>query len=78
VVVLSRESCARLSGESAAVQWVMDAFCHLKAIGHNADAAPLLDAAGITPDEGVTDLCGFVKAAGRRYWDREPRLRSLA
>ncbi|NEL74450.1 MAG: hypothetical protein G3W60_21275, partial [Xanthomonas perforans] len=61
-----------------AVQWVMDAFGHLKAIGHNADAKPLLDKAGVEPDEGITDLAGFVEAAKKRYWDREPNVRTLA
>ena len=32
--------------EAAAVQFVMDAFGHLKAIGHSAAAKPLLDKAG--------------------------------
>ena len=29
-------------------------------------------------DEGITDLGGFVEAAKRRYWDREPKVRTLA
>ncbi len=77
-VILSQEACAKLCKEGAAVQWVMDAFGHLKAIGHNADAKPLLDKAGVEPDEGVTDLAGFVDAAKRRYWDREASVRTLA
>jgi catalase len=40
--------------EAAAVQFVMDAFGHLKAIGHTPEAKPLLDKAGIEPDAGVT------------------------
>ncbi len=56
----------------------MDAFGHLKAIGHNPAAKPLLDKAGVEPDEGVTDLAGFVEAAKKRYWDREPNVRTLA
>ncbi|MBJ6121394.1 catalase [Sphingomonas mollis] len=77
-VILSKEACAKLVKEGAAVQWVMDAFGHLKAIGHNAAAKPLLDKAGVEPDEGVTDLDGFVEAAKKRYWDREPNVRTLA
>ncbi|MCY1176967.1 Catalase C [compost metagenome] len=77
-VVLSKEGCAMLLKEAAAVQWVMDAFGHLKAIGASAAAQPLLDKAGVEPDEGVTDLGGFVEAAKRRYWDREPKVRTLA
>ncbi len=77
-VILSAEAAAKLAREGAAVQWVMDAFGHLKAIGHNADAKPLLDKAGVEPDEGVVDLKGFVEAAKKRYWDREPNVRTLA
>ncbi|WP_374944127.1 catalase [Sphingomonas sp.] len=77
-VVLSSDACAKLVKEGAAVQWVMDAFGHLKAIGCNAAAKPLLDKAGVEPDEGVTDLDGFVEAAKKRYWDREPNVRTLA
>jgi catalase len=77
-VVLSKEACAKLVKEAAAVQFVMDAFGHLKAIGYNADAKKLLDKAGVETDEGVTDLSGFVEAAKRRYWDREAKVRTLA
>jgi catalase len=77
-VILSKEACAKLVKEAAAVQFVMDAFGHLKAIGYNADAKKLLDKAGVEPDEGVTDLSGFVEAAKKRYWDREPSVRTLS
>lgn len=77
-VILSDEAAVKLVKEGAAVQWVMDAFGHLKAIGANAAAQPLLDKAGVEPDEGVTDLDGFVEAAKRRYWDREAKVRTLA
>ncbi|WP_084579935.1 catalase [Sphingomonas azotifigens] len=77
-VILSEQAAAKLVKEGAAVQWVMDAFGHLKAIGANAAAQPLLDKAGVEADEGVTDLAGFVEAAKRRYWDREPKVRTLA
>jgi catalase len=77
-VVLSADATKKLTKEAAAVQWVMDAFGHLKAIGFNAEAKPLLDKAGVEPDEGVTDLQAFVEAAKRRYWDREASVRTLA
>ena len=77
-VVLSKEACGKLVKEGAAVQWVMDAFGHLKAIGFNPDAQPLLTKAGVEPDEGVVDLAQFAKAATRRYWDREANVRTLA
>ena len=77
-IVLSSEACAKLVKEGAAVQWVMDAFGHLKAVGFNDDAKPLLDKAGVEADEGVTDLSGFAEAAKKRYWDREASVRTLA
>ena len=77
-VILGEDACAKLVKEGAAVQWVMDAFGHLKAIGHNTAAKPLLDKAGVEPDEGVTDLAGLAAAAAKRYWAREPKVRTLA
>jgi len=78
-VVLSKEGCDALLKEAAAVQFVADAFAHLKAIGHSAEAKPLLDKAGVEPDEGIVALDeDFVKAAGKRYWEREAKVRTLA
>lgn len=77
-LVLSEDAAKKLSRDGAAVGFVMDAFGHLKAIGHTDGARPLLDRAGVEPDEGVTDLAGLAKAATRRYWAREPDVRDLA
>lgn len=80
VAVLTTEAATEtLLRDGAAVQWVRDAFSHLKAIGYVADSKPLLDKAGITPDEGVVETSkGFVEAASKRYWAREPKVRNLA
>jgi catalase len=78
-LVLSDDGAKLLVKEGAAIQFVMDAFGHLKAIGANAAAKPLLDKAGIDPDEGVTDLGkGFIAAAKKRFFDRESNVRMLA
>ncbi|WP_174273277.1 catalase [Sphingomonas bacterium] len=79
-VALSDDGCKMLLKEGAAVQFVMDAFGHLKAIGHTAGAKPLLDKAGVEPDEGVIALDGkgFIAAAAKRVWAREPKVRTLA
>ncbi|MBB4101308.1 catalase [Sphingomonas kyeonggiensis] len=78
-VVLSEEGCTALLNEGAAVEWVMNAFGHLKAIGASDAAKPLLDKAGIKPGDGVTGLDdGFVPAAAKRFYAREPGLRTLA
>jgi catalase len=78
-VILSDKAGNDLTKEGAAVEWVMNAFGHLKAIGASAGAKPLLDKAGIAPDEGVTGLDGkFVAAAAKRFFAREPGVRTLA
>ncbi|MDF0489629.1 catalase [Sphingomonas sp. H39-1-10] len=78
-IVLSDAGCAALVKEAAAVQFAMDAFGHLKAIGASAAAKPLLDKAGVEPDAGVTDLgAAFITAAKHRFYDREPNVRTLA
>ncbi|MBC9031541.1 catalase [Sphingomonas sp. JC676] len=79
VVLVSDKGCAALLGEAAATQFVMDAFGHCKAIAHSPEAQPLLDKAGVVPDAGVVAADkAFVEAAGKRYWDREPKVRMLA
>jgi catalase len=77
-IVLSDEGTAMLLKEAAAVQFAMDAFGHLKAIGASAAAQPLLDKAGVEPDAGVVALDAFVGAAAKRFFDREPKVRMLA
>ena len=81
-VMASDDGVAALLGEAAAVAWVHDAFAHLKVIGCNASAQPLLDAAGVAADKGVvaiTDTAeAFVEAAGNgRIWEREPMVRAV-
>ena len=78
-IILSEEGCAALLKEAAAVQFAMDAFGHLKAIGHSPEAQPLLDKAGVVPDEGIVPADkAFTAAAAKRFWDREPGVRTLA
>ncbi len=78
-VVLSAKGCEMLLTEGAAVQFVMDAFGHLKAIGANDASQPLLDKAGVVADDGVTGLGkDFVAAAQQRFFEREPSVRLLA
>ncbi|MEI9926493.1 MAG: hypothetical protein WDN44_00660 [Sphingomonas sp.] len=78
-LVLTDAGTADLLGDSAAVEFVMNAFGHLKAIGASDAAKPLLDKAGVVPDAGITGLGkDFVGAAAKRFYDREPALRRLA
>jgi catalase len=81
-LVLSEDGCAALLKESAAVDFVSNAFVHLKAIGYTAEAQPLLEKANVEPDASVVDLAAgaeaFVEPARGRQWDREPKVRDLA
>jgi len=80
-VILSEEGAKTLSLESAAIDFVRDAFGHLKTIAVDQGGAALLKAAGVAADAGVVDsgnLDGFIKAAKARQWDREKRVRTLA
>jgi catalase len=81
-LVLSDDGCAQLLNDSAAIDFVHNAFVHLKAIGHTAEAKPLLAKAGVVADPGVVDLSGGVEAflppARTRQWKREPKVRMLA
>jgi catalase len=77
-MVLMPDQVERLINDSAARDWVSNAYAHLKAIGHCQGSIALLDDCGIAPDEGIVPNEKFVKAAPRRYWDREPKLRDLA
>ena len=77
-LVLAPDAAAKLTKDGAAVQFVMDAFGHVKTIGHDAGAQALLDKAGVEPDAGVVSLDQFVKIAPKRHWDREPKVRMLA
>ncbi|KLD75978.1 catalase [Xanthomonas hyacinthi] len=80
-VVLSAAAGKQLSREAAAVDFVGNAFAHLKAIAADAGAQPLLKAGNVVKDAGVLDAGngkGFIAAAKTRQWDREPKLRMLA
>ena len=81
-LVLSEEGCAELLNDGAAIDFVKQAFGHLKAIGVSPSAEPLLDKAAITPDEAVLDLTSelerFFDQAATRLWAREPTVRMLA
>lgn len=78
-LVLAPAAAEMLAKDGAAVQFVMDAFGHLKAIGASDGAKALMDMAGVEKDKGVTGLGpDFIKAAGMRFWDREPKVRMLA
>jgi catalase len=85
-VVLSAAAGALLARDAAAVDFVRDAFGHLKVIGYTSGAALLLEKAGIgvPAEEGVVSLAvlqsvdTFLACAKKqRVWAREPHIRSL-
>ena len=80
-IVLSDDGAAALSREAAAIDFVRDAFGHLKAIAIDKGGQALLQEAGVMPDAGVLaahDLAGFIAAARTRQWAREAAVRTLA
>ncbi len=80
-VILSEEAAALLSKEAAAMDFVRDAFGHLKAMGVDKGGDALLKKAGIKPDAGVMAIGAlerFVAAAKTRQWQREASVRTLA
>jgi len=80
-LVLSAEGAAMLSKDKAAKDFVSDAYAHCKFIGYTADAMPLIQRAGVLPedmDEGLIELgdsssaAKFLKTCAQlRLWDRE-------
>ncbi|MGE0096027.1 MAG: catalase HPII, partial [Alphaproteobacteria bacterium] len=81
----SDEGAEMLLSEAAAIDWLRDAFGHLKTIGHVPAADALFDKAGVATeaDEGTVSLAGtggiksFIAAAKKhRIWDREPAVRA--
>ncbi len=77
-MVLMPDQVEKLKMDAAACTWVSDAHAHLKAIGHCQGSKALLDYCNIAADNGVVPNDGFVAAAKRRYWHREPTIRDLA
>lgn len=79
-VILSQDGAEALVRDAAAVQFVADAYAHLKAIAFDAGGRLLLDRAGVQPDDGVVpteNAVAFADAAAGRVFDREPLVRPL-
>ncbi|MDP1678641.1 MAG: catalase [Candidatus Nitrotoga sp.] len=80
-VILSDKGAKALSTESAAIDFVRDAFGHLKAIAVDKGGQALLKIANVGQDAGVVDTDdtnAFIAAAKTRQWDREKSVRTLA
>ena len=73
-LVLSREGAETLSQDAAAVDFVRDAYGHLKAIAFDRGAEALLDQAHVQKGAGVVKTsakAAFLTAAKTRQWERE-------
>jgi catalase len=80
-IVLSPEEAKALWMESAAIDFVRDAFHHLKAILVDQGGQSLLEKANIPSDAGIFgsgDVERFAVAAQTRQWAREKSVRTLA
>ena len=80
-VILSDGGCQGAVEESAAIDFVRDAFGHLKAIAVDDGGRALLKVANVGQDAGVVDCedkDAFLAAAKTRQWDREKSVRTLA
>src|SRR5450830_1828527 len=79
--ILSDDGAKALSMESAAIDFLRDAFGHLKAIAVDKGGQALLKGANVGQDAGVVDANdtdAFIAAAKTRQWDRENSVRTLA
>jgi len=80
-VILSDKGAKSLAAESAAIDFVRDAFGHLKAIAADKGGQSLLKTAKVVADAGVMDANdqdAFITAAKTRQWAREKSVRTLA
>jgi len=83
-VLASAEGAALLAKEATAKDFVSDAFAHAKFIAYAEPARPLLDKAGVEPDDGVVALKdaggadAFLKLCGKlRFWQREAEVQAV-
>jgi catalase len=78
-VLASAAGSETLLGDSAAIDFVSNAFVHLKAIAYSREAWPLLERARVVSDDGVVPAeraaKSFVAAASTRQWAREASVR---
>ena len=80
-VILSDAGAKTLAKESAAIDFVRDAFGHLKAIAVDKGGLALLKTANVAQDAGIVDAgstAAFIAAAKTRQWGREKLVRTLA
>lgn len=82
-IIITAEAATRLSQNSAARDWVTDAFSHNKFIAFSEGAIPLLRAVNVDPNNdeamakvtGAADCAAFMMTGRKmgRFWDRGDR-----
>ena len=80
-IVLSDSGAQMLCTEAAAIDFIRDAFGHLKAIAIDKGGEVLLQKSGVVADAGVVDATkvdAFITLAKTRQWAREASVRTLA
>ena len=86
-ILTSSDGAKKLASDSNAKDFISDAYAHLKFIAFNADAASLLEKAGVatSKDEGVvqikdaSDANAFLANCKKlRIWNREPKTKMAA
>jgi catalase len=83
VVAPAAKHAEALAADAAAIDWIRDAFSHLKVIGYNSAAMRMFEKASVATDadEGLVDvnagdLRAFVASAKKhRIWARESKVR---
>jgi catalase len=79
-LILSDDGAKELSAESAAIDFVRDAFGHLKGIAVDKGGKVLLKNANVGQDSGIVDASdanAFITVAKTRQWEREKMVRMV-
>jgi len=79
-IILSVQGAKALSEEAAAIDFVRDAFGHLKTIAIDKGGSVLLKIAQIAQDSGIVDaveIDSFIESAKTRLWAREKSVRIM-
>jgi catalase len=83
-ILASKEGSTLLADEATARDFIADAFAHVKFIAYAASAKPLLDKAGVAPDDGCVEIASAKDATAflkrcrdLRFWAREAKVKRI-
>lgn len=83
VLAVCEPGIEALKKQAAAMNFIRDAYVHLKIIGFTASSMPLLDMAGIDIDDGVVEMetsegaTDYIEAAKKgRFWPRAAAIKA--